>query len=357
MAAGILAPSALSLEEIGVSQLLEANLPLPTDPAWILAGLSFAGGRDSLADPRPDAYEKSGLPGRTHDLVFHDCIHVFPRRRDLGAVVSEQEIEVEVWNAFLTRARILADITVEGPAGIEVIDHLGLPAHFPASDSQVYAVKVSAEGDPQIDNVVTWVFIGVDESGTGIRILGFRLIPFPFAPNMAQPVSETFGYLTDILSAYTGMEQRIQLRVVPVGTISYSVFLNEARDAQMAAAILFGNQPRAFGVGRWQFRTALAADALMDELEVYCETSDVPFEAGGLAMLWRDPYHWEVQTIDSVESDHLVLTTGLQHSWSAGVTSVIPAVVGRLSTDEALTWQSLTAVSQNLTFDIDGFRP
>ena len=357
MALGVPAPSALSLEEIGVSQLLEANLPLPTDPAWILGGLSFAGGRDSLADPRPDAYKKSGLPGRTHDLVFHDCIHVFPRRRDLGAVVSEQEIEVEVWNAFLTRARILADITVEGPAGIEVIDHLGLPAHFPASDSQVYAVKVSAEGDPQIDNVVTWVFIGIDESGTGIRILGFRLIPFPFAPNMAQPISETFGYVTDILTAYTGMEQRVQLRAVPIGTVSYSTFLNEARDAQMANAIVFGNQPRAFGVGRWQFRTALTADATMDELEVYCETDDIPFEVGGLVMLWVDPYRWEVQTIDSVEPDHLVLTTGLRGSWTAGLTSVMPMVVGRLSPDEALTWQSLAAVSQSLTFDIDGFRP
>lgn len=357
MATGVPAPSALSLPEIGVQQLREADLPLPTDPAWTRAGIAFIAGRAALADPRPDAYDKSGLPGRTHDLVFHDCIHVIPRRRDLGAVVSEQEIEVEVWNAFLARARILDDITVEGPAGIEVVDHLGLPAHYPASDSQVYAVKVSAEGDPQIDNVVTWVFVDIDESGTGIRILGFRLIPFPFAPNMAQPISETFGYLTDVLTAFTGMEQRIQLRAVPIGTISYSVFLNEARDAQMAAAILFGNQPRAFGVGRWQFQTSLAADALADDLEVYCETSDIPFKSGGLVMLWRDPYHWEIQTIASVEADHLVLTTGLQHSWSAGVTSVMPAVVGRLSTDEALTWQSLTAASQNLTFDIDGFRP
>ena len=74
-------------------------------------------------------------------------------------------------------------------------------------------------------------------------------------------------------------------------------------------------------------------------------------------MLWRDPYHWEIQTIASVEAGHLVLTTGLQQSWSAGVTSVVPAVVGRLSADEALTWQSLSAVSQSLTFDVDGFRP
>ena len=234
----------------------------------------------ALADPRPDAFEFDGNPGPAEDLAVLDRIHVIPRRRDLGAVVSEQEIEVEVWNAFLARARMLDEITVEGPAGIEVVDHLGQPAHFPASDSQVYRIKVYAEGDPLIDNLITWVFVDVDPSGTNIRILGFRLIPFPFPPNWAEPVVETFGYLTDLLQSFRGMEQRVQLRAVPVGSIAYSVLLNELRDAQMAGAILFGNQARAFGIARWQFRVPLLQDALADDLEVFCDTTDIPFEPG-----------------------------------------------------------------------------
>ena len=41
----------------------------------------------------------------------------------------------------------------------------------------------------------------------------------------------------------------------------------------------------------------------------------------------------------------------------AGVTAVLPLVVGRLSPDEALTWESLMIASTSLVFDIDGFRP
>ncbi len=337
--------------------LLEAALPLPLDDASIVAPLAFEAHFDTLADPRPDAFEFAGNRGPAEDLAFLDRIHVIPRRRDLGAVVSEQLIEVEVWNAFLSRARILDEITVEGPAGIEVVDHLGQPAHFPASDSQVYEIRVFAEGDPLIDNLITWVFLTVDPKGTNIRILGFRLIPFPFPPNLAQPIVETFGYLTDVLTSFRGMEQRVQLRAVPVGTIGYSALLDELRDVQMAGAILFGNQARSFGIARWQFRVPLAQNATVGDLEVFCDTTHIPFEPGGLVLLWSDPYHWEVQTIDSILADRIVLTLGLRNSWTAGRTTVLPLVVGRLSPEESLTWESLDIGSTALVFDIDGFRP
>ena len=174
---------------------------------------------------------------------------------------------------------------------------------------------------------------------------------------MAQPIVETFGHLTDILVSFRGMEQRIQLRAVPIGTIGYSVLLDELRDAQMANAILFGNQARSFGVARWQFRVALAQDATAGDLEVICDTAHIPFEPGGLVLLWTDPYHWEVQTIDAVLADRIVLTLGLRNSWTAGATAALPLVVGRLSPEEVFTWESLTIGSQALVFDIDGFRP
>lgn len=310
-----------------------------------------------LADPRPVAFQKNGGTAPVHGLAVLGRIHVIPRRYDLGAVVSEQEAEVEVWNADIQRAQILEEITVDGPTGIEVLDHLGLPAHFPASDSQVYLVKALTDGDALIDNLITWVFTDVDPSGTNLRLLGFRLIPFPFPPNWAQPVTETFGFMTDIIVSYRGMEQRIQLRAVPVGTIRYSTLLGELRDAQMANAILFGNQARAFGVGRWQFQAGLQQDATAGEHEVICDTSDIPHEPGGMVLLWADPYRWEVQTIESVLADRLVLNFGLIRSWTAGETVVLPVVVGRLSSDEAFTWNSLAIGSTALTFDIDGFRP
>lgn len=357
MASGVAMPSAQTLEEVGTDDLLNANLPDPTDPAWLMVGLLEVVGFDAVADPRPEGFAKSGIFARSHELAYLNRIHVIPRERDLGAVVSEQEIFVEVFNAYMQRAQIMDEIIITGPQGIEVDDDLGQPAHFAASNSHVYTVVVSAEGDPQIDNLVTWVFLGIDPEGTGLALIGFRMIPFPFQPNMAQEVVESFGYLTDIIESHTGMEQRIQLRELPVGSITYSVLLTDSRDAQMCAAILFGNQTRTFGVARWQFRGPLAQAAEVDDLLIYCVTDDVPFEVGGLVMLWTDPYTWEVHTIGAVESDHIVITTGLRLAWSSVITTVVPIVIGRLSPEEAVSWESLQVLSQTRRFEIEGFRP
>ena len=316
-----------------------------------------AGTRLALADPRPAAFQMEGGIAPVHGMAVLGRVHVIPRRHDLGAVVSEQEAEVEVWNADILRAQTLEEITVAGPAGIAIVDHLGQPAQFPASASHTYLVKVLSDGDALIDNLVTWVFTGQDRLGTNLRLLGFRLIPFPFPPNWAQPVTETFGFMTDVIVSYRGMEQRIQLRAVPVGTIRYATLLDDLRDAQMAGAILFGNQARAFGVGRWQFQAKLLQDANVGDHDILCDTSDIPFEPGGMVLLWTDPYHWEVQTIESILADRVVLDFGLIRSWTAGLTIVLPIVVGRLSDDEGFTWDALAIGSTSLTFDIDGFRP
>lgn len=358
MASAVSIPSPLNLvagADFSVDLQTAVLDPVGTRPLHVV-GMDV-GVRGALADPRPVAMQKDGGVAPAHGLVVLGRVHVIPRRFELGAVVSEQEAEVEVWNAAIDRAQILEEITVDGPTGIEVEDPFGLPAHFPASESQVYLVRALADGDALIDNLVTWVFTGPDPLGTNLRVLGFRLIPFPFPPNWAQPVTETFGFMTDIIVSYRGMEQRIQLRAVPVGTIRYATLLDDLRDAQMANAILFGNQARAFGVGRWQFQTRLLQDANADDHEVFCDTSDIPFELGGMVLLWTDPYHWEVQTIEGVLPDRVILSFGLIQSWTVGPTIVLPIVVGRLSADEGFTWNGLSIGSTSLTFDIDGYRP
>ncbi len=338
------------------TDLAAASLDVISARPLHVVGMS-TGSRQLLADPRPAAFQRSGVIAPVYGLAVLGRVHVIPRRHDLGAVVSEQEAEVEVWNADIQRAQTLEEITVAGPAGIAVMDDLGQPAQFPASASHVYLVKVLSDGDALIDNLVTWVFTGQDPVGTNLRLLGFRLIPFPFPPNWAQPVTETFGFMTDIIVSYRGMEQRIQLRVVPVGTIRFATLLDDLRDAQMAAAILFGNQARAFGVGRWQFQTRLLQSASAGDHDIMCDTSGTPFEPGGMVLLWTDPYRWEVQTIESVLPDRVVLDFGLIRSWTAGQTVVLPIVVGRLSDDEGFIWDGLAIGSTSLTFDIDGFRP
>lgn len=180
---------------------------------------------------------------------------------------------------------------------------------------------------------------------------------FPFSPDWTSPVVESFGYLTDIITAFRGTEQRIQLRAIPVGTISYSALCRNAREAQLASALLYGSRSEELGVARWQFQTPLVSEALEEGVELACDTTSLPFEVGGMVLVWVDPYSWEAATIDEVYTDHLVLTAGLESSWQPGVTRIVPMVLARFVSNPAVGWETLAHASQDLVFDVDGYRP
>lgn len=317
----------------------------------------IGGTPSAYVEPVPTPMSKLASFGPAHDHVWFDRVHVIPRRKDLGAVVSEQRFEVEVWNAFLTRAKTLTDISIEGPAGISVTDHLGLPAHFAGTQSELYEVVVSAEGDPNINNLITWAFTGIDPLGTNLLVLGFRLVPMPFDVNLASDIQESYGYLTNLIESYSGSEQRRQLRAVPVGSIGFEILLHNVRDVQLAQSLLFGNQARAWGVPRpWAQRT-LDQAAVLDDDEIYFDTTNLPYFVGGLVYMRLDAYTWEAHSIEEIFADHLKLTSGVRRSWAANTTVVQPMVIGRLSQNESFTWEDLAIGSQEFLFDIDGFTP
>jgi hypothetical protein len=359
MPAGVLTAGWALLSSIGSGDLDPVAIPAPTDPCWELAPEAFGGSEVEGGTPTPAWALEAGVAAAGHDLAVFDRMHVIPRRRDLGAVLSDQEIEVEVWNAFRTRARVLTAIPVTGPEGIEVDDPFGLPTHFPATQSHVYVVRALAEGEALIDNVVTWEFTSVDPIGTNIRLLGFRLLPWPFEVNLVEPLGLRYGYLTDIRVARDGTEQRRQLRAVARGAVRFLSTMLDERDAQYARTLLQGNQARPWGVPLWCFNRPLTADVSAGAFAIPVDTRFVRFYVpGALVFLWRDPYHWEVKTIESVADDELMVTTVLGSSWSvAAGTRVLPLVVGHLSPEERFAWRALAIAESGLTWDVPAFTP
>ncbi len=357
MPAGVLVASPILLPSIGSVSLVNANLPV-----W---GASETWGVHPLSGPGiSEEFIRAGLPNfadgyltNAHGHAVFDKIHVIPRTKDLGAVGSLQEFDAEVWNAFRDRAQFLASLTATGAGNVTVLNPFSLPTHFAPTASKLYTVQVPGEGDPVIDALVTFVFTGLPSAGaTDVAVLGFRMIPFGFEPNRADDIVETFGYLTNVLEAFDGTEQRVQLRETPIGTVGFSLLLDDKQDAQEANAILYGNQARPFGVPRWQFLTPLLSPAAADSLELLVDTASIPFEVGGLCLVWTGSRTWEAHTIAEIQADRVVLAFPLASAWPVGA-KVMPLLIGRLSPEEVFAWESLSIGSQALVFSIDRFRP
>lgn len=354
-------PSAIAPVDPRILQAdLSSDLEGTVDPPSTAASRVLDGPPVGLGSPALPGVVQLPRPvvrAPIHDHVWLDRIHVIPRTLDLGAVLSDQLVSVEVWNAFLRRARIVTSVVVTGPAGVELDSPPATPTHFPGSDSRMYIVRILGQGDPRIDNRVTWNFTGIDPSGTDLAILGFRVLPFSVMADGAGRVVERYGYLTDVIVARDGTEQRVRLRAVPRGSIEYELTCVDPRDSQLVNALIYGFQSRPCGVPLWHYASRLTAQATAGTVNVPVPTTDVPWAVKSLVFLWRDPMTWEVGRVSAIAPSALTVELALQSTWLATLTWAMPLVIGRLSEEESFQWAALRTGRSRLRFDVDGFLP
>lgn len=294
--------------------------------------------------------------GDNHDSIWFEKIHIEPRSVDLGFVLSSQTFTVRIWNAYRHRSRTIDDIEITGTSGVSLASPPSLPQNLPATEQYSYTVQLEADGAPFIDNVIHWQF-DPTELGETLTITGVRLVPMPFISDNDQPPSQSIGFLTDLLTAERGDEQRLQLRAVPQYGLEYTVTNELEIDAQLFQALLFGWQARAYGVPLWHDAQALASAVSNGQPVIPVTTQYRAFTVGGLAFLWRSPREWEVLTISEVNADNLVVTTDVANAWPQGVTYVMPMQLGRLTDTEEITWRDVDISSMRLRFTMEATLP
>lgn len=282
----------------------------------------------------PIALHKTGRRERLWDEVFFGIILVIPRTKDLGGIVSNTTFQVEVWNADEVAHRATG-VAVTGSDGVSVAPVPTLPAFWPPFSSYFSTVTVLAEGEPVVDDFVTWAFPGF--TGTDCHVIGVRLTIFALSPQWDVGFQEAMSWLTNVITARLGKEQRAALRSVPRRTFHFTgLAIDRAEAAEMALRLANGGRSL-FTVPYWPDRVALGATAAPGATSIVVSTTNRIFAVGGLVILWRDGRTWEVQQIAGVSSGSLLLVDPLVGNWPAAGTLVIPLLAARLSEDPALT--------------------
>lgn len=356
MALGIIPPLPVGVPTLHGSPAIVEPLDAPYSfRAGVTSteGVAAAGG--VFGAVQVEGQEGVGQDGGTFGDIWFDRIHLIPSSRNVGFVLSALSFDQYVWNAFLGRSRILAEIRVDGPAGVSVNDPFGVPTHYAPSQIREYQVQVDEQGSARIDNLVVFDFIGIDEGLTTLILTGIRVVPFPFEANFREPIAERLGYLTDVLPAFDGTEQRVQLRDIPVRGIRYTVTTLTPPETGHLQALLFGWQDRAFGIPLWWDARPLGDDIDIGDTTITVETAVLDFEAGGLAMVWQDHLHWEVFTLEAVADGLLTATTEATREWAPQGVYVIPIRLGRLGTEVQLNELDLDVVEGVLDFDVEAF--
>jgi len=245
-----------------------------------------------------------------------------------GNVVTAVENSFEIYNSGegMKRGQIREMVSFAfNPTGQNITILSGTTTAFilGARESEVYTYRIEADGTV---NIVTDIEIDFRNGDQLIHhITGSRVLPFTLIPQ--QGIKENWSWLTDIITAQSGREQRNSLRAIPRQTFTYVYRYNDAADDRNIKLenFVWNNTPARIAVPVFIDGTELSADVTTgDTVLNVVSTSNRDFRSGsdGAYMIFQDEDTFEVQQITSFTAT--TITGGITlNSWPAG-TKVYP---------------------------------
>lgn len=310
-------------------------------------------------------WAKGGSAPRDGDQIGFDYwekVQINPSAIALGNIVSDTVSNVVIKNTFRRDNKTLnsidnnagAGITVEGPA---------TPANLPSLFDRTYAVTVTTSGPPNINGSIDFI----TNAGTlSVTVTGTRIIIFPYAPQ--SNIKETLKWVTDVLKAADGTEQRHALRKNPRQSLAYEIRADSYVEINYIRNLFVDWTTRVFGVPVWFYEQALNADVAVNDLTIFLrpgalDNSD--FRAGGLAMIFQEfedgTFQLDALQIASIQNsaaspestaNSITFATAVQNSYDGATTTVVPVVPCVLADGaKAGTNQGGNSVNYSMDFD------
>lgn len=344
-----------------VPALAGATLPAPTSAAWAALAAGGAGAKGAYTAPVMASGSVAGRALPVHDAQWFERVHVLPRRFDVGQVLADRALEVEVWNAHRRNLR-LWDIAIAGSGSLDTDTFVPTVEH-PAFASKLFTVNVYAGGVGLIDAVLTWqyrvrtgasTYVPFATAGADVRVVGSNTLLFTARPNGAAGVIERYGYPTDVIVAYDRSEQRVGLKDRPRRELRFTPTLVDRAEALEVMAKLYLVGSAAFAVPVWPDAAPLVADVAAGAGTVFVDTTGRAFVAGGSAILWRDQWTAEAVSIQEVQADRLILASLTAGAFAAAGTQVVPLEPMRLLEAPPLERQGTRVAELALTFSGEG---
>lgn len=212
---------------------------------------------------------------------FYFRVHVSPLKLDLQTVASSQTRQFKVWNAWPETTAQLSDILVSNPVGIEISGQATPYAMSPLQEL-TYDITVGTSGPPNINVEIQFDFSNVIDP-LPILITGTRAVKFDIVPEV--PVNETWEWLSDLMIATDGTEQRIALRgEMPRVELNLKVKFDSSESIRRFYSDLASSVGRLW-IPEFQYATRTTAASASGSLQVYFDGTQTDIRAGDYVLI------------------------------------------------------------------------
>jgi hypothetical protein len=272
-------------------------------------------GPETFSVPSVPSYSDSGNLGTTFFDDFYNRIHITPSTLALGALASDLTRTVQVWNSHLSSSETLDTIGASGDPGVSYTGP-SLPTTFTPNMTVDYSVSIETDGPPVLSATYTYTF--ADGEVVVLPITGIRLVAWSVLPNWATAVTESLGFMTDVLRAWSGKEMRRSTRIAPRRNFKFNV-LAIYLERRVIETLLFAWSSQAWALPIWPDGQHLTSGVTAGVTSITCNTANRDFVNGGLALLITGAEAFEVIQVGTVNSGSLSLSAPVQNTWGSDV--------------------------------------
>ena len=267
-----------------ISSDLNENTPVtfaPLNRKTFESGFAIYGPRNPF---RIAPGNNLGIVGNVQQSFFQDYyfrVHVSPLKLDLQTVASSQTRQFKVWNAWPFTNAQLSDVLVSNPVGIEITGQ-AVPYSMPPLKELTYDITVGTSGPPNINVEVQFDFSNVIDP-LPILITGTRAVKFDIVPEV--PVNETWEWLSDLMIATDGTEQRLALRgEMPRVELNLKVKFDSSESIRRFYSDLASSIGRLW-IPEFQYATRTTAASASGSLQVYFDGTQTDIRAGDYVLI------------------------------------------------------------------------
>lgn len=277
--------------------------------------------------------------------LFYGRLHLNPSFIDMGNLLTAQTRQAELWNASFGSVA-LGNIAASGTDGVD----LSLPMAVPLQLAPLQAVQidlaVSTSGPTNLD--ASYLFDADSLKDVVLRVVGTRAVVFPIQPATDNSYTEKLEWVSDVLTAYDGSEQRMAVNDWPDTQITMTVH-QHAEVIHLLDSLLWGWQHRIYSLPLWHRGTFLSAPAFVETSSVPCPTEHAGFRVGGIGIIWHAHDRFETFEVLEIHPDRIATRRPLQNSWGAG--SVVSACrPARLPQEVSVSWDHADLAKATLNF-------
>ena len=274
---------------------------------------------------------------------FFDNVFISPARIDAGVVVPGEKFNFELWHSF-TSPKQLTGLTQTGAFGIEVEGVTsGSLASFESFD---YKVSLN-QANGLVDYRAAFDFGSGSEYSFSLS--ASMALVMPERIDWSTQPEMSIQYLTEVIEAFDGTEQRTALRDTPRTSLTYMYSMTDEQQYR------FDNE-LATSSGRmivpmWPLQCQLERAVQPGDASVALDTINAHVVASD-TLLISEGYEFEIVGVESVDGRVVTLTRLTKKTFSTSAV-VLPVRIA-YPADESKATSLLRSFDQHtITYDVD----